>query len=300
MSDSALNDRSASARELLRVARALAAEGAEIAVRMRDEGVDVAATKSSITDVVTRADRAVEDHIRKRLADLRPRDGFYGEEGDPAGGSSGLTWVVDPIDGTVNYLYDIPHWAVSVAVVEGDPAAEPAEMVALAGCVMNPRAGEEFAAAAGEGAMRNGRPLVLGNRGDFGDRDGRAEGLLAEALIATGYSYDAAERAAQAGAYARMAGRVRDVRRLGAASLDLCAVAAGRVDAYYEVGLKPWDHAAGALVAREAGATVSGLDGGREGRGGLVASRPGVQTPLLELLNEAQVGNLTRRKATAL
>lgn len=249
--------------ELLETARILAREGAEIARRRREEGVELAARKSSITDVVTAADREVEEHIRTRLAELRPHDGFYGEEGDPSTSADGLNWVVDPIDGTVNYLYGIPHSAVSVAVAEGDPAAQPASMRVLAGVVVNIMSGEEWSASLGGGAHRNGERLEV-----------VAAPSLAESLVGTGYSYDAAERRTQARVWAKLAEHTRDVRRMGAAALDLVAVACGRLDVYYEWGLKPWDLAAGSLVAREAGAVVKGLGEEREGIGMLIAGHP--------------------------
>lgn len=277
-SPTATSSAGSSLAELLEIARRVALEGAELAAARRREGVEVAATKSSITDVVTAADREVEERIRERLAEARPDDGFYGEEGDPGAGPSGLTWVVDPIDGTVNYLYGIPHYAVSVAVVEGDPAAAPSELRALAGVVANPAAGETFAATAGGGAKRNGTKLEV-----------PAPASLAEALIATGFSYDAGEREAQARAFARMAGRVRDLRRLGAASLDLCALASGRIDGYYEAGLKPWDYAAGALIAREAGAEVRGLAGRREGPEMLIAAHPSIADGLEWLIRDGRL-----------
>ncbi|MDO5501494.1 MAG: inositol monophosphatase family protein, partial [Propionibacteriaceae bacterium] len=176
--------------------------------------------------------------------------------------TSGLTWVIDPIDGTVNYLYDIPAWAVSVAVVEGDP--DPATWRAVAGCVVNPVTQEVYAAAAGGGAMLNGRGITAPPQAD-----------LATALVATGFGYSAERRRHQAAVLAQMIGRVRDIRRIGAASLDLCAVAAGRLNGYWEKGLQPWDHAAGALIAREAGAEVSGLAArSRENEDFILAATP--------------------------
>ena len=253
------------AAELLEIARMLAREGAELARRRREEGVELAARKSSITDVVTEADREVEEHIRARLAQLRPEDGFYGEEGDPSTSVGGLNWVVDPIDGTVNYLYGIPHSAVSVAVAEGDPATQPASMRVLAGAVVNIFTGEEWAASLGCGATHNGEALAV-----------EPAPSLAESLVGTGYSYDAAERREQARVWAELAEHTRDVRRMGAAALDLTAVACGRLDIYYERGLKPWDLAAGSLIAREAGAVVKGLGADREGMGMLIAGHPDV------------------------
>ncbi len=223
--------------ELLDLAVATALEAAELVRSARADGVRVAATKSSDVDVVTEADRASERLIRERLLGARPGDGFLGEEGGAADSSTGVVWVVDPIDGTVNFLYDIPQYAVSIAAeVDGE---------VLAGVVVDVAAGQVYAASSGGGATRDGEPLAV-----------RASAPLAERLVATGFGYDADMRAAQVAAVSRMLPQVRDIRRFGAAALDLCAVACGRVDAYVEEGLNPWDHAAGALIAREAGARV--------------------------------------------
>ena len=259
--------------ELLELATRLATEAADQAYRWREEGVQVADLKSSPTDVVTAADRATEAYLRAELARLRPADAFFGEEAGASGGGSGLTWVVDPIDGTVNYLYRLPAWAVSVAVVEGEVGSGRT----LAGCVAAPALAEVYAAAAGEGATRNGQRLQLTEKTE-----------LATALIGTGFGYDAVRRTRQAELVARLIGRIRDIRRIGAASLDLCAVAAGQLDGYYEAGLHPWDHAAGALVIREAGGRVGGgpvTD--RESEGLLVAANPGLYGPLNEALTAA-------------
>jgi len=257
---------------LLGLARDIALEAAELAVRRRAEGVAVAATKSSAVDVVTAADREVEALIRGRLADARPADGFLGEESGAEPGSSGLTWVVDPIDGTVNYLYGLPHYAVSIAVVEG--GADLAQWRALAGVVLNAPTGELFEASAGGGARVDGRVLRIGPPPE-----------LSQALIATGFAYDAELRASHGLRIARMLPRIRDIRRLGAASLDLCAVAAGRVDAYLETRLSAWDFAAGALVVEEAGGRVADRDGGAPGDGLLLAGHPGMLARLGALLD---------------
>jgi len=246
---------------LLALAQETAVVAGELARRRRAEGVEIAASKSSPEDVVTLADRETETLIRGLLADARPNDGFYGEESTATAGTSGLTWVVDPIDGTVNYLYGIPFYAVSIAVVEGD--ADPATWTALAGAVRNPAIDELFSAQAGAGAQLNGRALRV------------AAGVpLSLALFGTGFSYDSARRTRQADVLRGLVHRVRDVRRMGAASLDLCSVAAGRLDLYYERGLKPWDHAAGALVAAEAGARVGAFGDDREGESLLIAAAP--------------------------
>jgi len=247
--------------ELLEIAATVARRAAAFALQRRRDGVEVAASKSSLSDIVTRADRETEQLIRDAIAAARPRDGFLGEESGGGASSSGLTWVVDPIDGTVNYFYDIPAWAVSIAVVEGDP--DPATWTTLAGAVVNPVAGEVYTASAGGGARLNGEAIHV------------TEGVdLPLALVGTGFGYDAEVRTRQARFVGELIGEVRDIRRIGAASLDLCGVAAGRLDAYFERGLNPWDHAAGALIAQEAGARVAGLAGGPADRRLLVAAAP--------------------------
>ncbi|MDX2376779.1 inositol monophosphatase [Microbacterium sp. LRZ72] len=239
----------------------IAREAGDLARRRRDEGVSIAATKSTLADIVTEADREVERLIRDRLEVERPGDGFLGEESGAAAGSTGLTWVVDPIDGTVNYAYGIPGYAISIGVVEGAP--EPAAWTALAGVVHNPATGETFRAVKDGGAHLGGRRLAV-----------NAEPADAGALIATGFSYDPDERAAQLAVLARVLPMARDIRRMGAASLDLAAVAAGRVDAYYERGLWPWDMAAGGLLVEEAGGRFAGAGGAALGRGLVIAAAP--------------------------
>lgn len=195
-------------------------------------------TKSSITDPVSEADHASERAIRAILAAQRPDDAILGEEGDDVAGTSGLRWVVDPLDGTVNFLYGIPMWCVSVCC-EG-----------RAGVVLDPLRGECFAVAVGETPTLNGRPLA--------PRTAPAAGL-AGALVATGFGYDAAVRDEQARVVREVVPRVRDVRRGGSAALDLAWCAAGRVDAYYEYGVQAWDTAAGELLCSGAGLEVTRL-----------------------------------------
>jgi len=247
--------------ELLDLARAIALEAGELAAKRRHEGVEVADTKSTVVDVVTEADREVERLIRGRLADARPGDGILGEEGGGHSGTSGLTWVVDPIDGTTNYLYGIPHYAVSIAVVEGEP--DPLSWVDVAGAVFNPANGELFTAAIGEGAWLGETVLRVAPNVPLG-----------EALIATGFAYASEMRGIQGGIVAQLLPRVRDIRRQGTASLDLAYVAAGRVNAYFERTLSPWDHAAGAIIAREAGAVVKGLGDSAPSRDFILAAEP--------------------------
>jgi len=236
---------------LLAIAVDSARAAAEL-VRERSRGeVTVSATKSSDVDVVTEADRAAERLIRDRLAGSRPDDALMGEEGDDVAGSTGVRWVVDPIDGTVNFLYGLPQYAVSIAAeVDG---------VVVAGVVLNIATRVEFTAYADEDGVvrsrRDGEPIRV-----------RATVPLAERLVSTGFAYDARLRELQAQALVHLVPRVRDIRRLGSCALDLCHVAEGTLDGYLEEGVNLWDHAAGGLVAQGAGATVevtTGAGGGR-------------------------------------
>jgi len=235
-------------RTLVDVAEALAREAGALILDGRRRHVSVAATKSSAQDVVTAMDLASEALLRRRLAELRPDDGILGEEEGFQAGTSGITWVVDPIDGTVNYLYGLPAYAVSVAAVVGPP--QPATWTALAGCVFAPEDGRTYTAGRGLGARLDGRVLQV-----------NAARTLIDSLVGTGFGYTASRRTSQARIVAELLPRVRDIRRVGSAALDLCTLAAGGLDLYYERGLQPWDLAAGALVAQEAGAQVTGLRG---------------------------------------
>jgi myo-inositol-1(or 4)-monophosphatase len=264
---------SAASTEFLELARSIAVEAGALIAKRRAEGVTVAASKSSPEDVVTFADRESEDFIRARLAELRPDDGFFGEESAATPGTSGVTWVVDPIDGTVNYLYGIPAYAVSIAAVEGDP--DPSSWTALAGCVVNPVLGEVFTASAGGGSFLGTRRLAV-----------NTDVALAQALVSTGFAYSAELRVKQGEFVTGLLGRVRDIRRAGSAALDLCSVAAGRLDAHAERGLNPWDHAAGALIVREAGGRVSGYNGAAEGTVMTLAANPALAAELEPLLYE--------------
>jgi myo-inositol-1(or 4)-monophosphatase len=224
-------------RELLELAREVALEASELVARRRREPVEVAATKSSEVDVVTEADRAAEELISRRLLEARPGDGLVGEEGAGSASDSGVTWIVDPIDGTVNFLYDIPQYAVCVAARVGDEV--------VAAVVVDVAKGECFTATRGGGAWLDGRRLRVRETVPLGRR-----------LVATGFNYEQHVRVLQGRAVAAMVPEVRDVRRLGSAALDLCGLAAGRLDAYVEEGLEEWDLAAGGLVATEAGARL--------------------------------------------
>ena len=240
--------------ELLELALRVAREAAELVRTRREEGVEVAATKSSITDVVTEADRASETLIRERVLAARPDDGLLGEEGSDSTGTTGVRWVVDPIDGTVNYLHGLAQYAVSIGVeVDG---------VVQVGVVVNAATGDEFTAVRGRGATRNGRAIRA------------AEPVsLEHAVVATGYNYELPIRARQAESVAALVVRVADIRRFGSCALDLCALAAGQFDGYVEEGCNFWDYAAGGLVAEEAGAVVE-IHTGASGRP-LVVAAPG-------------------------
>lgn len=254
--------------ELLALATEIAREAGELARRRRSEGVAIAATKSAIADIVTEADREVEALIRARLASARPADGFLGEESGAERGTTEVTWVVDPIDGTVNYAYGIPAYAVSIAAVTGEP--DPQEWAAQAAVIFSPASGELFRASRGGGAWLGEERLAV-----------NAAPSAAGALLATGFGYDPATHAGDLARVARVMPLARDIRRIGAASLDLAYVAAGRLDGYFERGLQPWDHAAAALLVAEAGGIVGGAPGGRPGREMTVASGPALFDALL-------------------
>jgi myo-inositol-1(or 4)-monophosphatase len=255
--------------------------------------------KSTSTDLVSDADLAAEQAIREHLRERRPLDGFLGEEGGSAGGSSGLSWIVDPLDGTVNFLFEIPQWCVSVAVRDGAGT--------VAGAVFDPNRGELFSATR-EGPARlsvGSSTQVLGGvarhsniapggaagaAGAAGEprqapagRDARQVDL-AHAMVATGLSYSAEVRAAQARVLARTIPRVRDLRRFGSAALDLAWTALGRYDAYFERSVKVWDIAAGALICERAGLEVLELPVHENLPWGILAAPPGLSGPLLELV----------------
>jgi myo-inositol-1(or 4)-monophosphatase len=217
------------------------------------------ASKTSPTDPVSDADREAERTIRELLLSEHPDDGLLGEEGSRSSSESGRTWIVDPLDGTVNFLYGLRAWAVSIALEDQDGLA--------AGVVFNPVSGECFSAVRGAGASVNGKPLRVTQCP-----------TLDRAMVATGFSYEAERRREQAQLLVELLPRIRDLRRAGAAALDLAFVAAGRVDAFYERGLKRWDEAAGRLLVQEAGGVTADLEG--EPHGVVAAATP----PLLDEL----------------
>ncbi|MBO9520504.1 MAG: inositol monophosphatase [Nocardioidaceae bacterium] len=228
--------------ELRTLALDVAREAAALIRERRRDGVRVADTKTSATDIVTEADRASETLIRERLLAARPDDGLLGEEGSDLTGVSGIRWVVDPIDGTVNYLYGAHEYAVSIAAeVDGR---------SVVGVVVNAATGEEFSAIRGAGAWLGDEPIRV-----------RPPVETALQVVRTGFNYEPDVRRRQAAAVAELVTRVADIRRFGSCALDLSAVAAGRADGYVEEGCKLWDYAAGGLIAQEAGAVVEVLTG---------------------------------------
>jgi myo-inositol-1(or 4)-monophosphatase len=277
-------------RQLLDVAVWVARHAADEARRRRAQGIADLGTKTTATDLVTAADRAVERLVAELLQQRRPGDTMLGEEygsalghgsdraaeqrPDPAlahrseAAAGAVRWIVDPIDGTVNYVYDIPFYAVSIAAqVNG---------ATVAGVVRNPVTGEEWTAVRRGGAWRDGRRLACSRVVDPG-----------RALVATGFGYDARRRAHQAQVLAQILPRVRDIRRIGAAALDLCYVAEGRIDAYFEKGLNLWDLAAGELIATEAGVRVGGLRGAGSGPQMVLAA----PEPLFQRLHDLLVAH---------
>ncbi|MEX0783371.1 MAG: inositol monophosphatase family protein [Dehalococcoidia bacterium] len=244
------------AAELGAIAQGLAREAGQL-IRGRLDDVIAISTKSTATDMVTEVDQQSERLIVSRLQALRPDDGLLGEEGTSRRGTSGVRWIFDPLDGTTNYIYGYPAFGVSIAAeVDG---------VVAAGAIYDALRGEMFSAVAGGGAFLGERPIRV-----------TAQSSLETALVSTGFGYDPARRAFQGRVLAEVVPRVRDVRRGGSAALDLCWVACGRVDAYYEFGLNDWDMAAGALIVREAGGRTGTFAGAPPGVNTIVAAGPGV------------------------
>ncbi|MEZ5216323.1 MAG: inositol monophosphatase family protein [Ilumatobacteraceae bacterium] len=256
-----LDDLLALAGELALRAGALVREGR----RRGDLGAD---TKSSSTDVVTVYDRASEELIVGELRRHRPDDGLLGEEGAEQDGTTGVRWLIDPIDGTTNYLYDLAGYAVSIAAEDDEGG--------LVGAVYLPATDELFTAQRGGGARCNGATIRCSELTD-----------VRTALVGTGFGYTPERRAAQGARAARLLPSIRDIRRFGAAAADLCYVAAGRLDGYYEQYLNPWDVAAGTLIAREAGAVVSTFAGSPGEPNGLLAAPPALCNALRTLVVDA-------------
>jgi len=275
--------------ELLEVAvEAARMAGGLLLERVRAGHEREVSSKSTPTDLVSEADLASERAIKTLLAKRRPADGFVGEEGGSEDGTSGLEWVVDPLDGTVNFLFGIPQWCVSVAVRD--------EAGTLAGAVYDPNRRELFTATrdgparlSGGGAVDHDSGAPAAGAAGSGDSDaielrGSERGELATAMVATGLAYDARVRAAQAKVLARAIPRVRDIRRCGSAALDLAWTAVGRFDAYFERTVKPWDIAAGALICERAGLQLLDLPEHEDLPYGILAAPAAIAGQLLELV----------------
>ena len=255
--------------ELLAVAERLARRAGNVALEGRRSGSLDADTKSSPTDIVTRYDRECERIIVEGLRDARPGDGLVGEEGTSLQGTTGIEWHIDPIDGTSNYFFDLPTWACSIGARDSHGP--------VAGAVYLPVLDEMFTASRGGGAFLNGTPIAP-----------RDVTEVSQALLATGFGYDPEARAAHGRIVASMVGKVRDIRRLGAASIDMCFVACGRLDAYCEGGLNSWDVTAAQLILTEAGCTVSDLNGGPASNTEVIAAPPAIHAGIVDLYRSAK------------
>ncbi len=254
---------------LFALACELAAEAGELLAERSHAVRTLVETKSTVTDMVTEVDREAEALIVRRILAARPDDAVLGEEGAAREGTSGVRWVIDPLDGTTNYIYGYPAFGVSIGVeIEGET---------VAGVVQDAVRGEMFTACIGRGASVDGRPISVGS--------GRE---LATALVSTGFAYSPKRRAHQGLVLAHIVPRVRDVRRSGSAALDLCWTACGRVDAYYELGLNEWDTAAGALIVREAGGVTAAIGEGDPWSTMTIATNRALMGPLRKLLAEAE------------
>lgn len=266
-----MTDRSAQPAELdalLDLARSLAIDAGELTQEMRSSVDLVGNTKSSSVDVVTASDEAAERLIVDRLAATRPDDGVLGEEGAGTTGRSGIRWIIDPIDGTTNYIYGIPSYSVSIAAeIDGE---------LVVGVVYEPVFERCYAARRGGEATKNGQPISV-----------NTDPSVETALVATGFGYVADRRRGQAEVLVELLPRVRDIRRFGSAALDLCYLADGQVDAYYERGLNPWDLAAGTVIARAAGAVVGDLRGGEPSDVFTLGANPALFTELRSILVDA-------------
>lgn len=251
--------------ELLDLAVMAATKASDILLGYFEGPAQGVSTKSTPTDLVSDADRAAESFLLQFFKHERPEDGILAEEGGGRESKSGLTWVIDPLDGTVNFLFGIPVWCVSIALEDGNGG--------LAGVVYDPNRDELFAAERGAGATLNGEPIHVSERDE-----------LSSALVGTGFSYDSEVRDAQAATLARVLPQVRDVRRAGSAAVDLATLACGRFDGFYEAPMEAWDRAAGVLLVREAGGIVSDLPAPKGLSTGVVAAGPGLHDSLRALV----------------
>lgn len=253
---------------LLDLATSLAHRAGDMALAGRKNGLTSVSTKSTATDMVTEFDRASEQLIGAGLREARPHDGIVGEEGARDDSQSGLTWYVDPIDGTTNFYFDLPLWAVSIGAVDADGPR--------VGVVYVPALGETFAAVRGHGSFVNGQRIRV-----------RDNAELSDALVCTGFSYSADARVRQSRRVPRIIDKIRDLRRFGAAAVDLCFVACGRLDGYFEENLHMWDLAAGQLIATEAGARISDFSGASVRPAEVLCASPLIHPQLVDLLAHA-------------
>ncbi|CAN5721272.1 inositol monophosphatase family protein [soil metagenome] len=254
-----------SADELLEIALECARRAGAVLLDRASGPLSGVEAKSTATDLVSDADRAAEEAALGLIRDHRPDDGILSEESEGQTSRSGLTWIVDPLDGTINFLFGIPAWAVSVAIEDQEGG--------LVGVVHDPQRAETFSAVRGRGARLNGSSISVSERPE-----------LASALIATGFGYDERVRTIQAGRLPHVLGRVRDIRRGGSAALDLSYVAAGRLDGYFEAPMERWDRAAGQLIVTEAGGVVTDLPAPLHRGTGVVAANPVLHPLLTELI----------------
>ena len=254
--------------ELLAVAVDLARTAGDMALAGRKAGLRNVQTKSTATDMVTEFDRASEKLIVEGMRERRPLDAIVGEEGASVSGTSGITWYIDPIDGTTNFLYDLPAWAVSIGAEDSSGP--------LAGVVYIPALGEMFTATRGGGAFLNGAPIQSNNIAD-----------VSQALVCTGFSYSAEQRTIQAQRVSRFIHQIRDIRRAGAAAIDLCFVACGRIDAYFEENLHQWDISAGILIAHEAGCRSGDFSGHTPRPAEILTTAPAIFDQLSQLIMAA-------------
>ena len=255
-----MNEASIDLHKLLTLAISVSNEAASL-LASRPSNFDIH-QKSSAVDFATQMDHASEKLIVERILAARPHDGIIGEEGAQRQSTSGITWVIDPLDGTVNYFYDLPGWNVSIAAKDGDGV--------LVGVVNAPSINSLWTATRGGGAFKNGAPIRATN-----------PVTLDRALLGTGFSYSVETRVGQAQLVESLIPRIRDLRRNGAAAVDLCQVASGSLDGYFEKDLKEWDLAAGGLIATEAGALVTGRHGGAPGQEMVIAAGPALHSLLL-------------------
>lgn len=265
MRNTSLSATAEESRDLLELATDCARVAGESLLERFYQPAAGVATKSTPTDLVSDADRDTERMLIDRISSIRRGDGFLAEEGGAGASSTGVSWVIDPLDGTVNFLYGIPVWAVSIAASDRHGT--------FVGVVYDPNRDEMFVAARGNGAHLNGAPISVSDEID-----------VSQALIGTGFAYDQRIRDSQAEIVRRVLPTVRDIRRAGSAALDLCSLACGRIDAFYESNMGAWDRAAGVLIAQEAGATVTDLPPPFGDEIGVIAANKTLHDRLRELV----------------